>query len=769
MKPARKLHEVERSADASGTQKPLASWYTPGFSDSLGDRLLMFDNSSESSLELLRFNPRFGGRQSFEKALRERVDLLSGFDHSSIARVRAVEWLGPNDGLALVSNHTPGRRLSEVLHDARGAAFAMELVRQLTPVLAALQQQGPGIAHGALTADRIIVTPEGRLVLIEHVLGSAIESLDMGAMRLRHELGIAVGDANGRLDSRNDVVQLGLVALSLLLGRRIEAADYPDRGAHLLAEFAWGHRGSSAGTQLLVWLERALQLSDRRFESARDAQEALNEFADADGFDPARALPAFRAIIVSPSYAPAADHAPPVAIPERTQRLEALLHENQAGTPHLLGARPPEPPTVIVAHPLIQAPASAPLPIPEISADPGDVSFDTWAPSSPELDYRSPEAAAVAAPPPLFSSFSPEPEQRDPVDMLLETHRTAPAASQIPATPRRQTWFRTLHLTRTHWVAIILATLALIEAVMIGSALFRSPARDGSASNAAPPPAPPAATTPAPVASDGATPPVAPAGTPAPNTPTAASPTAASAATTPVVTPAPTPVAVPAPPPVNATRPVPAGTPAPTRIEVTSDPAGARVTIDGTARGVTPLTINVTAGRHTVVVSDGTASSSRTVNVAAGSTAAVLAAFAPAGAAAGWVTITSPIELQVLEGGVLLGTTGVARLMLPAGKHDLTLASPALGFQTTSTVEIQPGKTTATTITVPTGSISINALPWANVSIDGRSLGTTPIANLDIALGAHEVVWRHPQLGERKQTVIVTAKAPLRLMMDFNK
>jgi hypothetical protein len=149
--------------------------------------------------------------------------------------------------------------------------------------------------------------------------------------------------------------------------------------------------------------------------------------------------------------------------------------------------------------------------------------------------------------------------------------------------------------------------------------------------------------------------------------------------------------------------------------------------------------------------------------------AAVLAAFAPAGAAAGWVTITSPIELQVLEGGVLLGTTGVARLMLPAGKHDLTLASPALGFQTTSTVEIQPGKTTATTITVPTGSISINALPWANVSIDGRSLGTTPIANLDIALGAHEVVWRHPQLGERKQTVIVTAKAPLRLMMDFNK
>jgi len=39
-----------------------------------------------------------------------------------------------------------------------------------------------------------------------------------------------------------------------------------------------------------------------------------------------------------------------------------------------------------------------------------------------------------------------------------------------------------------------------------------------------------------------------------------------------------------------------------------------------------------------------------------------------------------------------------------------------------------------------------------------------------MTLGTHEVIWRHPQLGERRQTVVVTAsKTPLRLTIDLNK
>jgi hypothetical protein len=205
------------------------------------------------------------------------------------------------------------------------------------------------------------------------------------------------------------------------------------------------------------------------------------------------------------------------------------------------------------------------------------------------------------------------------------------------------------------------------------------------------------------------------------------------------------------------------------QLEVTSDPAGARVTIDGTRRGVTPLTLPLAAGQHTVIVSDGTTNVSRTVNVTTGATATVMAGLAPAGAVAGWLTITAPFELQVLEGGNLLGTTSTAKLMLSAGHHDLVLRNATLAFETKSAVEIQAGKTLMTPIAVPNGSLSVNALPWATVLLDGKEIGTTPIANLDVPLGTHELVFRHPQFGERKQSIVVTAKAPVRIVQDLRK
>ena len=44
--------------------------------------------------------------------------------------------------LAVVSTYAPGMRLSEALKKPRGAAFAMRMLRQLMPALAALQQHG---------------------------------------------------------------------------------------------------------------------------------------------------------------------------------------------------------------------------------------------------------------------------------------------------------------------------------------------------------------------------------------------------------------------------------------------------------------------------------------------------------------------------------------------------------------------------------------------------------------------------------------------------
>ena len=49
------------------------------------------------------------------------------------------------------------------------------------------------------------------------------------------------------------------------------------------------------------------------------------------------------------------------------------------------------------------------------------------------------------------------------------------------------------------------------------------------------------------------------------------------------------------------------------------------------------------------------------------------------------------------------------------------------------------------------------------------NVGTTPLANIVVPIGDHEVVWRHPEFGERRQTVRVTAGTPARIGMDFSQ
>jgi hypothetical protein len=206
------------------------------------------------------------------------------------------------------------------------------------------------------------------------------------------------------------------------------------------------------------------------------------------------------------------------------------------------------------------------------------------------------------------------------------------------------------------------------------------------------------------------------------------------------------------------------------RLEVSSDPAGAQVSLNGQVRGRTPLMIpSVPPGEHTLVIASGSNSVTRRVRVTAGNTATVVASVVAAGAAGGWLTVKAPIELDIYEGAELIGTTAAERVMLPAGKHDLELVNRALDYRRRVTVQVSPGATVTTPVEVPNGSLSINALPWADVWIDGRPFGPTPLGNLSLPIGSHEVVLRHPQLGERRRTVAVHASTPVRVGVDFNQ
>ena len=121
-----------------------------------------------------------------------------------------------------------------------------------------------------------------------------------------------------------------------------------------------------------------------------------------------------------------------------------------------------------------------------------------------------------------------------------------------------------------------------------------------------------------------------------------------------------------------------------------------------------------------------------------------------------------------MERGDVIGTSASTRFMIPAGSHEVDLVNDVLGFKEHRRIDIKPGATATVKIDAR-ASINVNARPWAEVLVDGRAVGQTPISNLSLSLGSHEVVFRHPDLGDRQQTVVVTAKGPNRIAVDLTQ
>ena len=82
---------------------------------------------------------------------------------------------------------------------------------------------------------------------------------------------------------------------------------------------------------------------------------------------------------------------------------------------------------------------------------------------------------------------------------------------------------------------------------------------------------------------------------------------------------------------------------------------------------------------------------------------------------------------------------------------------------------MQAGRRATLRIDPPTGTLHINALPWAEVWIDNQRVGETPIGNMQVPIGTRELVFRHPELGERRTRVLVTLKEPARVSLDLRK
>ena len=650
----------------------------PLFSDGIGDRVVSADVTTGELVQVLRINPALTAVPSFEFALRERVARLANFRHTYYARVRRVDRAPAHaTALSLVSDHVEGTRLSEILRVAeeRGLQLdinaAMCLVRQLVPALALLHENARDAAHGLVAAERLIITPQGRLVIAEHVCGAAVEQMQYGRERLWHEFRVAMPPSAGipRFDQRGDVTGIGVVALSLVLGRQLRDDEFPRGAADLLN----GARERTAlgdeqplSSPLRSWLSRALQIDVRRaFGSAPEALAALDE-ATSEGTMYVAAPVALESFLSS--YASAILAPAPLAAAMRPQPLEVLpvfVELLEAPVEHHEQSQPPA--MAADALPDVTALLSEPIPEPLLEG-------------LAHMTGRDEQAPLFNPDEPFNVQFAPAP--------VAETAKS-PGSGK--------------------WLAAAAGLLIVASAGIAGWKMFSGDA-----------------------------------------------------------------------------------TPALATLSVESNPSGVPVFIDGIERGVTPSRITLAAGAHILELRRGVPRVIP-ITLSAGSEVSQYLEFAeapvsespvisstveppasierpapPSGApVAGWITARMPFPVEIHEDGRLIGTTDADRVMLASGAHELEFVNELLGYRATRAVHITPGKVMTLSLELPRGVVSLNASPWAEVFLDGQPVGETPIGNLSVPIGPHEIMFRHPQFGEKRHAVSVTTRAPVRISVEM--
>ena len=198
------------------------------------------------------------------------------------------------------------------------------------------------------------------------------------------------------------------------------------------------------------------------------------------------------------------------------------------------------------------------------------------------------------------------------------------------------------------------------------------------------------------------------------------------------------------------------------QLDITSEPSGALVSVDGERRGATPLLLdNLAPGQHVVTLTQGVNTVKHVVKVKANQTATLDAPIY-----SGWVALFAPFELQVWDGSQPVILDERNRVMLSPGPHELRLANAALGYRGTQVVNIRPMEVTPVSLVAPQSAISVTSSAPSEVWIDGVHVGQTPLVDQPVNIGTREIVCRSETLGERRVTATVTTK-PLRISIDF--
>jgi len=80
-----------------------------------------------------------------------------------------------------------------------------------------------------------------------------------------------------------------------------------------------------------------------------------------------------------------------------------------------------------------------------------------------------------------------------------------------------------------------------------------------------------------------------------------------------------------------------------------------------------------------------------------------------------------------------------------------------------------PSPVLASTPPAMPGQLQVAVRPWAEVVVDGRVMGTTPLDKITLEPGSHDVLLRHPAYQELRRNVTVISGQMVRLIVDLAK
>jgi serine/threonine protein kinase len=736
------------------------------FEDGFGERRLALGVNGDQ-LEVLTLCDELTASAVVEAALRDRANRLADFHSEHFGRVRGVERAGNAvPRVMVVSDHVPGVRLSKILAAAEAYMLPVEmhaalcLLRQLVHAVAVLHDKAPDVCHGAIGPERIMVTPNARLVLVEYVLGSAIEQLRYSNKQYWRSLQVPLPKTFGmpHLDRRTDVTQVGATALALILGRPLADEEYPAQISDLIANaLALSPDGALEPLPLpfKVWLQRALQIDSKTpFSSAPEAWAELDRVLHYS--DPIAEIEALKVFLSR--YHAVVGTVDPLQATTRQAHSTAVMSSRVSPKPSpIIAAAVPS--TLTQA-----APAHTPMPTPTSNqASPSS--------SSPARTPQASAPALVSASQPAGPSTTPQPTKLAVGtgssgfwEKSTKTPFDPPTAAAAPAPVEqvRQSVAAKYPLSRFKLAAAAALLVGLTSAITLGALRYIAApvAADGMGTLSV-------QTNPSGVSVDVD-------GQPRGVTPLTLnlSPGRHTLKLANEGNVRSMPITITAGGQVSHLIELPRASSLLGELQVRTEPAGAQVTVDGHVYGRSPLTVEGLApGAHAVLLENDMGSMTQDVKIEAGTTASLVVPLtAPRNApVSGWISVNAPMPLQIFEDSRLLGTSQSDRIMVTVGRHELVMVNEVVGFSQSQVVNVTPGRVTPIRPQWPSAATSFNATPWAEVWVDGRQIGETPLANISVPVGNHDVLFRHPELGEKRVRAVVTLSAPAKVSVDMRQ